>query len=272
MWCRSCQQDVPAVASKDDATVRCARCHANVSAKAATAATPEPEIATTETAPERRPALESDTLGWSNAAPPVSWASWELAEDLRAADRMVQSLGIRRIDAAHDPPSDAAPSRSENVDRSSNVTPRTTPGNSKRPHTNKTRRGSFATWTILSLGLMTFAFGSVLLGCSFWMERADLWRLGMPFTMAGQAALVIGLIFQLDGLWRSNQAATETLDELDEQLDELRRATSLLSTTHSGPSQSFYSHMAAGAGPQLLLADLKSQLDLLAIKLGEEKR
>ena len=119
---------------------------------------------------------------------------------------------------------------------------------------------------------MTFAFGAVLLGWSFWMGRADLWRLGMPFTLAGQAALIIGLAFQLDGLSRGNQAAAESLDELDDQLDELRRATTLLSTSHSGPSQSFYSHMASGAGPHLLLADLKSQLDLLAIRLADEKK
>lgn len=119
---------------------------------------------------------------------------------------------------------------------------------------------------------MTFAFGAVLLVWSFWMDRADLWQLGMPFTLAGQAALVIGLALQLDGLWRSNQSTAETLGELDNQLDELRRATTLLSTSHSGPSQSFYSHMASGAGPHLLLADLKSQLDLLAIKLADEQK
>jgi hypothetical protein len=30
--------------------------------------------------------------------------------------------------------------------------------------------------------------------------------------------------------------------------------------------------MAGGASPQLLLADLKSQLDLLALRLGQEER
>jgi hypothetical protein len=199
-----------------------------------------------------------------------SWESWELAEDLREADRLVNSLGIRRVDAAHEIQRDATPPPPE---------PRIQPTGQDRSRdareakpVPKPRRGSFMTWTILSLGLMTFAFGAALLGWSFWMERADLWRLGMPFTLAGQAALVIGLVLQLDGLWRSNQAAAESLDELDEQLDELRRATTLLSTSHSGPAQSFYSHMVSGAGPHLLLADLKSQLDLLAIKLGDEKR
>jgi hypothetical protein len=33
----------------------------------------------------------------------------------------------------------------------------------------------------------------------------------------------------------------------------------------------FYSHLADGASPQLLLTDLKSQLDLLAMKMAREE-
>jgi hypothetical protein len=203
-------------------------------------------------------------------AAPRYWESWELAEDLRAADRMVDSLGIHRADAAHEIQSDAAAMTSEPRFQSLG---QPSGGNAPAPRqVRKPIRGSFISWSILSLGLMTFAFGAVLLGWSFWMDRADLWRLGMPFTLAGQAALIIGLALQLDGLWRSSQSTAETLGELDNQLDELRHATTLLSTSHSGPSQSFYSHMASGAGPHLLLADLKSQLDLLAIKLADEQK
>lgn len=262
MWCRRCQQDVPAVASTDDAVVRCARCHADLSAASIGADASRVEASAS---PDHRRV----PIG-SLDPPHRSWESWELAEDLRAADRLVQTLGIRRVDSAHETPlNSAAPASDLRVRSTARERIHAAGGTrfKRRP-----RRGSLLTWSILSLGLMTFAFGAVLLGWSFWMGRADLWRLGMPFTLTGQAALVIGLILQLDGLWRSNQAAEESLDELDVQLDELRRATTLLSASHSSPSQSFYSHMASGAGPRLLLADLKSQLDLLAIKLGDEKQ
>jgi hypothetical protein len=43
-----------------------------------------------------------------------------------------------------------------------------------------------------------------------------------------------------------------------------------MSVTHSAPAQSFYAHMAGGASPQLLLADLKGQLDLLAVRMSEQ--
>ena len=53
---------------------------------------------------------------------------------------------------------------------------------------------------------------------------------------------------------------------VDEQLHDLRTAATLPSAAH-GPSGAFYAHWAGGAGPEILLADLKSQLDLLALKL-----
>ena len=46
------------------------------------------------------------------------------------------------------------------------------------------------------------------------------------------------------------------------------RYSSLSAHVHS-PGETFYSHLAGGANPQLLLSDLKSQLDLLADKIGE---
>ncbi len=266
MWCRTCQQDVPAVASTADATVRCARCQNELSGTQLRKEEADSTDSPLTTAPPRdhRTTLEPGTVDFATDATPRSWESWELEEDLRAADRLVTSLGIRRADAAHDVAAEAATMTNELQFQSMGRA--TLPA--KIP-VSKASRGSFISWSILSFGLMTFAFGAVLLGWSFWMDRAELWRIGMPFTMAGQAALIIGLALQLDGLWRSTNSTTKTLADLDDQLGELRHTTTLLSTSHSGPSQSFYSHMASGAGPHLLLADLKSQLDLLAIKLAD---
>ena len=94
----------------------------------------------------------------------------------------------------------------------------------------------------------------------------------MPLTLAGQVVLIIGLVLQLDGLWQSNRETTNTLDELDEQLENLRHATTLLSTTHSTSAQSFYAHMAVGANSALLMADLKGQMDMLAIQMAKERQ
>src|SRR5262249_9372259 len=131
-------------------------------------------------------------------------------------------------------------------------------------------RGHAIAWTILSLGLAIFACGAVLLGWSLVARRDDLWPVGMPLALIGQAGLVLGLILQLDSLWHSSRKTAEVLSELDGELKTVRQATTLLSTTHSGGAKSFYLHLAEGASPQLLLADLKGQMDLLAQQMARK--
>jgi hypothetical protein len=125
-------------------------------------------------------------------------------------------------------------------------------------------------WSALSFGVMALVFGGVLLAWSYWSGRPELWTLGLPFALGGQAGLILGLVLQLDGLWQSNHDAAAALTELDEQIDELRQATSLLATSHSGHAQSFYYHLAEGASPHMLLSDLKGQLDLLAMRMAKD--
>ncbi len=267
MWCRSCQQDVPAVASKEDATVRCARCHAGLSASPASHTTDRcAETSAESTVEVQPPAIAADD--WPADALARDWERWELAEDLRKVDRLINALGVRRVDASHDACLATQESRTAAEPHGDR---RGFSRSGSRP-TGKSHQRSLCAWSILALGLVTAAAGAMLLVGSYWMNRADLSQLGMPLILAGQAALAIGLVVQLDAVRRSNQTAFESLDDLDDQLNELRHATTLLTSSQCSPSQSFYSHTAAGAGPQLLLADLKRQLDLLAIRLGNEAR
>ena len=117
---------------------------------------------------------------------------------------------------------------------------------------------------------MALACGGVLIAWSLLGSRDDLWSLGMPLAVVGQGGLVIGLLLQLDGLWQSSQKTEDTLTQLDGKLHDLAHTTTMLGTTRSTPAQSFYVHMAEGASPHLLLADLKGQLDLLADRLARK--
>ncbi len=74
---------------------------------------------------------------------------------------------------------------------------------------------------------------------------------------------------QLDRIWRDSRRAAARLQTVDKQIHDLKTTTSLLGTTHA-PSNAFYAHWAGGAGSDVLLSDLKSQLDLLAAKLAKE--
>jgi hypothetical protein len=257
MWCRNCQQDVPAIGSTDGSAARCARCHKSFAGDSSTKGTGNPHDIATGKRGGPKPELNKD---WLEQA---LLDDWELDDELNEAQQLVASLGARervnpaiRLDGAHAPGEkrDAASIRQS----------------AKKLSRSKSAQSSFFSWCILSIGLMAFVFGAVLIGWSIAEDRQDLWRLGLPFTLGGQAALIVGLVFQLDGLWRSNREASETLEELDSQLDELRHATSMISATHSSPAQSFYLHLADGASPNLLLADLKGQLDLLASRLADK--
>lgn len=244
MWCSHCQQDVPGIAVKKDGNrITCARCSGYLGGEA--------------------PGAESVSAPKSTSTQSPVLDDWSLDSDLAAVTRMMRSL---RIDAPTvRPPLESASPASLNARLLENAGP--------RPVTVvKKTRGNFFAWPTLMLGMMAFTCGAVLLGWSFATGRGDLWTYGMPAVLAGQGLLVLGLILQLEGLWQSNRDTRETLVDLDREVSELRHATAILSTTHSAPGQSFYAHMAEGASPHLLLADVKGQLDVIAMRLAETRK
>jgi hypothetical protein len=199
---------------------------------------------------------------------PLGEEDWALEAELRGVQRLLSSLKSRpgggsqsvALHASHRKPGKWHTTEVE-----------ATPAEDVRPHIIATQpRGNMAAWLILSLGLAVFACGGVLLGWSILGQRDDLWPVGMPLALIGQAALIVGLILQLDGLSHSTRKTTEALSELDGELKNVRQATTLLSSSHAGGAQSFYLHLAEGASPQLLLADLKGQMDLLAQQMARQ--
>ncbi len=266
MWCSNCRQDVPAIATPDDGKVRCTKCRQDIAMNGMERS--DPSVGATEPV-DQSPTDETDSgvPEWAFVErPPIDIDAWQWDEDLLEAERLVRAFGpTRESHVSHRPgrPESALPVA--RIDR----------GHSRdaaKKHSVRLRSPKFAflAWAVLSLGVMAFVFGGVLLGWSFWSGRQQFWTLGLPFTLGGQAALILGLVLQLDGLWQSNHDATAVLSDLDEQIGELRQTTSLLTTSHSGHAQSFYFHLAEGASPHMLLADLKGQLDLLAMRMAKD--
>ena len=133
-------------------------------------------------------------------------------------------------------------------------------------------RASLLAWMLMLAGIMAFACGAVLMGMSIIQARSELWRMGLPLALVGQAGLVVGLILQLERYWQCHRKASKKLSEVDEQVADLQVTTGLLGSTHSGPSQAFYHHMANGANTELMLADLKGQMDMLAAQMTHRGR
>jgi hypothetical protein len=202
--------------------------------------------------------------------PPVD-DNWELDQQLKHLGRVLRSAEVdgrgsqladrqevTRLDPAHGGPA------------ACHLPPAGRPAHDHQPNSPRSSSAlAVLTWIGLSLGTTTFVCGGMLLGWSIVADRQELWTLGLPIALGGQIALLVGLLFQVERLWRDNRHAAAKLDDVDEQLHELKTATTLLGTSHSSPATAFYCHLSSGASPQLLLSDLKSQLDLLALKIAQ---
>ncbi len=133
-------------------------------------------------------------------------------------------------------------------------------------------RTSAAAWISISLGVMALVCGGVLLGCSFLPGREGLRSFGVAALASGQGLLILGLVLQLDRFGNATQQTEQSLTQLDQRLDDLQQSATLLAASRTAPAQSFYAHLSAGASPNLLVADLKGQLDLLTERLARDSR
>ena len=253
MWCKSCQQDVPAQSAGDKQSLCCPRCGGAL------------HIETTPLARAAAPTSENE--------PPV-YDSWELDEELLHIGRVLQADELKNEQAAAAYQREAARFDLPHVAPTAWHLPevQTT---SKSKSNDKASRGDFAgicTWLSLSMGTAGFVCGGILLGWSLAAGRQELWTIGLPVALVGQVALLIGLVLQLERLWRDNRTAVAKLENVDEQLHELKTTTTLLGSAHGPSSNAFYAHYTGGAGPQLLLTDLKGQLDLLAMKIAHDEQ
>jgi hypothetical protein len=126
-------------------------------------------------------------------------------------------------------------------------------------------------WAALSLGTAALVCGGVLLGWSLWTGRGELWNAGLPIAAGGLICLLIGLVLQINRLWRDNHHTVSKLDEVDEKLRDLKTSAELLGAGHGPSSTAFYTHPTSGANLQLLLSDLKGQLDLPAMEIEDQE-
>jgi hypothetical protein len=262
MWCRQCQQDVPAVASSGERKYCCPRCGQAVGSQGPAetgAKTPSPDLPAISTRVEETPYCDN----------------WELDDQLMHIGQVLQvdkaqnrgrekayQHEVARLDPAH------------NAMGSRHVPPTPALRGRKSKSRGTDGGGSFLSaliWMVLSLGTAALVCGGMLLGWSLIAGRNELWNIGLPIAAGGQIALLIGLVLQLDRFWHDNHHTVSKLDEVDEKLHDLKTTAALLDTVHGPSSTAFYTHLAGGANSQLLLSDLKSQLDILAMKIGEQE-
>ncbi len=134
-------------------------------------------------------------------------------------------------------------------------------------------RSTVGPWTYLALLIGTTALvcGGSLLGWSMISGRAELWNLGLPIALGGQIALLAALLIQFERLWADHRRSAERIETVNSQLHDLQHTTTLLGTSAASPASQFYAHYAHGADAKVLLTDLKSQLDLLALRVSQQQ-
>jgi hypothetical protein len=235
MWCRQCQQDVPAISGSGESKFCCPRCGETVGDH-------RPKATETETAlSELPPVVErADEI--------PSYDSWELEDRLWHIGHLLEKKVEGKV-------SETFYSRG-----AANV------GKKKVPDTFFL---SLFSWTALSLGTAALVCGGVLLGWSVITGRSELWTVGLPIAAAGQIALLFGITLQLFRFWHVNDRTESKLDEVDGKLDDLQSAAVYFDSMHGPVSAPFYIHSAGGS--KRILHDLRSELDSLTKKIDDLK-
>lgn len=264
MWCQRCRQDVPGIALVSGTGLGCARCGAQLSGGGAKPA--GHTIGVAETA-ARGLDLEQTAKPESFDPSALELDEWDLEHDFEhLADLPGPPTESHLANASHSvppplsgldlalfaPPSYAPPARAP----------------AEEPATRSTGMG----WLFVALGLTALVCGLALLLGATLSGHDTLWNLGLPIAVGGQVVLLLGLALQLERIGQNNRLAADKLQQVDAQLHNLEQAAVRLGNTHSSAAQAFYAHMAEGANPQLLLADVKSQLDLLALRMSQRER
>jgi hypothetical protein len=194
MWCSACRQDVPGIAPPSGGVCCCARCGGTL----------ERDVA----AVDHRCAVEADDCSDELLTPRAIFDSWQLEDaenDLLWLLRLPAEPAVaeRRMkgllaDPAHPPQAMFALSQ--------------TPINERLAAPPHSRFGPFVAWLLIAAGMTAFTCGTALAGWSVWENQQQLWNWGVPIAMAGQIALITGLIMQLDllgGVTRRKKRAAE---------------------------------------------------------------
>ncbi|MCA9265483.1 MAG: hypothetical protein KDA60_16600 [Planctomycetales bacterium] len=222
MWCTECRQDVPGIVSPSDSVqpVVCARCGHELTSP------------TTEFSRVDKPHRRQSTVPRANLLGLDEWDSVD--QDLHSAKLKAQAWQSHTESEttqgknALEPHSAKETGDTTDVQRRIDVVgvaaQQSTRVSNPQPSAflaTNSRSLSWTVWLLVCGGMMTLTFGSVLCGWSWTTGRGELWRVGLPALLIGQVVLLLGFVFQLDGIWRTHRQTRDALNGLDRQLHEL---------------------------------------------------
>jgi hypothetical protein len=270
MWCSTCQQDVPAVNHPLMNQTVCARCQQKLGATQQTYAS---RVADHGIALDDPIAVAAAT-----AEPSTPWDNWQARQRTRHVSRILGRPGVdsksqpgesfgtaRRFDPPHKFFDDLADLTAPTVHAPAHFTQAMRPTPRRRAE-----RGQIGAWLLVVFGALALAGGIGAMGWTLWEGRTEFWNLSLGITLAGQGVLNFGLVLVASRLWQNSRHATGKLHDAHTRLVELQQTADVISATRTGGAPAFYAELVRGASPQMLLSNLKGQLDQLATRLGSE--
>jgi hypothetical protein len=213
----------------------------------------------------------------STTTPPFATNDWDLRRRNRELGRKLRhDIGRPRPRSATTTLSSAGLAPPENLfDELQQVTAPalfspTEADLSRRPlPSRRPEGGQFMAWVTAFCGAGVLGAGLGTVSWSLSSGRTDAWNLALGLTLMGQGLLIFGLVLIAARLWRNSRYASTKLIEVHTQLGRLQHTADALTTMRSG-APAFYADLVRGASPQMLLSNLKGQLDQLATRLGGE--
>jgi len=200
--------------------------------------------------------------------PPLGADDWQIERRNRALGRKLRHETVasrRRVDSPQNLFDELA---------QQTATPILTPGSHAPPRrTNPQRRpeiGQFLAWLIALTGASLLGCGVGALGWSFAHGGTEIWDPAIGLTLTGQGILIFGLLLVATRLWRNSRYASSQLQQVHTELGQLQRTADALTAMRGGGAPAFYAELVRGASPQMLLTNLKGQLDQLATRLNGE--
>ena len=128
--------------------------------------------------------------------------------------------------------------------------------------------GQIVAWLTVFAGVLILAGGIGLVGWSLSTTQMLYWNLAIGLTLGGQGLLIFGLVLAVSRLWRNSRYASGKLQDVHTRLGQLQNTADALAATRSGGAPAFYADLVRGASPQVMLANLKGQIDQLTSRIG----
>ncbi|TWU27847.1 hypothetical protein [Bythopirellula polymerisocia] len=261
MWCSQCQQDVPAVARTSQGPLVCSCCGQIV------------KLSTLERIVDSGIELESfeaaSTTSGLRSSPIDYGAREEARERHRRIGRQLRSPYREVFETGA--PATVEGNRRSLLWNSEPIAPPQLRQIAKLSQHEAVTSGSQTSWllsSLLTLGLLGFAFGVAALVWSACFDLSEVWHWGMTTTIAAEGLLIVGLTWMAIRLWQNSRRLNHELRGVDKQLVEIHEMAGSLSAGQLSASQNYYHHFSQVANPHMLVANLRGQIDQLAERIS----